>query len=82
LKEETMAGNVIKVLIVDDIPETREMLRKILAFESDIEVVGAAETGREGLEYAREYRPDIVWIWMGSLPLRKSNASCHVWASS
>jgi pilus assembly protein CpaE len=55
-----MAGNVIKVLIVDDIPETREMLRKLLAFESDIEVVGAAETGREGLEYAREYRPDIV----------------------
>jgi pilus assembly protein CpaE len=55
-----MPGAVIKVLIVDDIPETREMLRKILAFENDIEVVAAAETGREGLEYSKEYRPDIV----------------------
>lgn len=55
-----MAGKVIKVLLVDDIPETRENLRKLLAFESDIEVVGAASTGREGLEIAQETRPDIV----------------------
>jgi pilus assembly protein CpaE len=56
-----MAGSdVIKVLIVDDIPETRENLRKLLAFETDIEVVGAASTGREGLEIATAKRPDIV----------------------
>lgn len=53
-------GEVIKVLVVDDIPETREMLRKILAFETDIEVVGAASTGREGLEYAAEFKPDVI----------------------
>ncbi len=52
--------NVIKVLLVDDIPETREQLRKILAFEADIEVVGAASTGREGVDLARELKPDIV----------------------
>jgi len=55
-----MAGNVIKVLLVDDIPETRENLRKLLAFETDIEVVGAASTGREGLEIAAEMKPDVV----------------------
>ncbi len=52
--------NVIKVLIVDDIPETRENLKKLLAFEADIEVVGAASTGREGLELAQELVPDII----------------------
>ena len=32
----------IRVLIVDDIPETRDHLSKLLGFEPDIEVVGAA----------------------------------------
>ena len=52
--------NTIKVLIVDDIPETRENLKKLLAFESDIEVVGTASTGREGLELAKDLLPDII----------------------
>ncbi len=52
--------NTIKVLIVDDIADTRENLRKLLAFESDIEVVGAAGTGREAVEIAGQVRPDVV----------------------
>lgn len=50
----------IRVLIVDDIPETRENLRKLLFFESDIEVVGAAISGEEGITLAGELQPDIV----------------------
>jgi pilus assembly protein CpaE len=50
----------IRVLIVDDIPETRENVRKLLYFEKDIEVVGAAGNGTEGIEMARSLRPDIV----------------------
>ncbi len=52
----------IKVLIVDDIPDTRENLRKLLAFESDIEVVGGsgASTGRQAIELAIKYKPDVV----------------------
>lgn len=50
----------IRVLIVDDIPETRENLRKLLFFESDIEVVGAATSGEEGITMAGELKPDIV----------------------
>jgi pilus assembly protein CpaE len=51
---------MIRVLLVDDIPETRENIRKLLAFEPDLEVVGAAGTGREGLQLAKELKPDIV----------------------
>lgn len=51
---------VIKVLLVDDIPEAREGLRKLLAFETDMEVIGAASTGREGLHLAQELKPDII----------------------
>lgn len=53
-------GKNIKVLIVDDIPETRENLRKLLFFESDIEVVGAATNGQEGVDMAKELQPDVV----------------------
>src|SRR3954467_3131679 len=50
----------IRVLIVDDIPETRDHLSKLLGFESDIEVVGAASSGREAIEMARQLTPDVV----------------------
>ncbi len=50
----------IRVLIVDDIPETRDHLTKLLSFESDIEVVGAAASGAEALELAASLNPDIV----------------------
>ena len=50
----------IRVLVVDDIPETREQIKKLLMFEPDIEVVGTAGTGREGLEMALETEPNII----------------------
>lgn len=53
-------GEKISVIIVDDIAETRENFRKLLQFERDIEVVGIARTGREGIDLAREVNPDVV----------------------
>ena len=50
----------IRVLIVDDIAETRENLRKLLSFAPDIEVVGTAATGEEGVQLARELVPHVV----------------------
>src|SRR5689334_2159305 len=50
----------IRVLIVDDIPETRDHLSKLLGFESDIEVIGAAASGREAIELASKLLPDVV----------------------
>ena len=50
----------IRVLIVDDIPETRDHLAKLLGFEADIEVVGAASSGSEALGLASQLTPDVV----------------------
>ncbi len=50
----------IRVLIVDDIPETRDHLTKLLGFEGDIEVVGSAASGAEAIEMAGGLLPDIV----------------------
>ena len=50
----------IRVLVVDDNSETRENIRKLLQFETDIEVVGAARSGKEAIELVAETRPDVV----------------------
>ena len=55
-----MSVGVIKVLIVDDIPRTLGNLQKLLSFEPDIQVVGTAQNGKEGIEQARKLSPDIV----------------------
>jgi pilus assembly protein CpaE len=53
-------GDKIRVLIVDDIAETRENIRKLLQFENDFEVVGVGRTGREGIDLTKEIKPDVV----------------------
>ena len=50
----------IRVLVVDDIPETRDHLTKLLGFESDIDVVGAAASGQEALDMAARLSPDVI----------------------
>ena len=53
-------GEKTRVLIVDDIAETRENVRKLLQFEADIEVGAAARTGREAIQLTLETNPDVV----------------------
>jgi pilus assembly protein CpaE len=55
-----MAGEKIRVLIVDDVAETRENVRKLLTFEPDFEVTGAARSGREAIQMCEELGPDVV----------------------
>ena len=53
-------ADTIRVLIVDDIPETRDHLTKLLGFESDIDVVGSAASGGEAITLATSLTPDVV----------------------
>jgi pilus assembly protein CpaE len=50
----------IKVLIVDDMAETRESLKKLLGFHGGFVVTGEAENGKEAVALAKRLRPDIV----------------------
>ena len=50
----------IRVLIVDDVADTRENVRKLLQFEADVDVVGAARSGKEGIQLSQELDPDVV----------------------
>lgn len=52
--------NPIKVLLVDDHEMVRIGLAAVLGTEDDIEVVGEASNGKEGVRLAEEYRPEVV----------------------
>src|SRR5687768_10609394 len=51
---------MIKVLIVDDIPETRDHLSRLLGLEREIDVAGTAGSGEEAIQVAMDLRPDII----------------------
>lgn len=55
-----MPGEKIRVMIVDDVSETRENVRKLLQFEADVDVVGVARTGKEAIQLSLDLNPDVV----------------------
>jgi two-component system chemotaxis response regulator CheB len=52
----------IRVLVVDDSAFVRKAVERMLVAAGDIEVVGLAADGEEGLARARELRPDVVTL--------------------
>lgn len=52
----------IRALIVDDQLIAREAIRRMLAAEPDIEIVGQPATGREALEAIKSQAPDLVFL--------------------
>lgn len=54
-----MSGK-IRVLIVDDIAESRDNVAKLLRFEPDVEVVGTADNGEQAIDLCERLQPHIV----------------------
>ena len=50
----------IRILVVDDIAETRENLAKLVGFEPDMAIVAAAEGGQQAVDLAKKERPDVI----------------------
>ena len=51
-----------KVLIIDDSEIMLEVLKRILSAEPEIEVIGAAKIGSDGITMFKESKPDIVFL--------------------
>ncbi|MCB5907349.1 response regulator [Streptomyces pinistramenti] len=59
-RAESGAGHAIRVLLVDDHQVVRRGLRTFLEVQDDIEVVGEASDGAEGVAAAGQLRPDVI----------------------
>ena len=53
-------GNPITVLLAEDHLVVRQGLRTLLAAESDMEVIGETNSGRETVQQTLKLRPDVV----------------------
>ena len=52
----------MRVLIADDVQETRRNTRLMLATIDDVEVVAIASNGLQAVQLAKEHQPDIVFL--------------------
>ena len=55
-------GKTLRVLLCDDEPGMRLILRKLVERAEGFEIVGEAEDGEEGLRLFEEKRPDVVFL--------------------
>jgi len=52
----------IRVVIVDDVAETRDHLAKLLSFEPDMQVTGSVGSGPDAISLASEQEVDVVLL--------------------
>ncbi|RPI05847.1 MAG: response regulator [Ignavibacteriae bacterium] len=57
----------LRILIVDDIPSMRLLMKQYLRSHDEVVVVGEASTGEEALKKAQESQPDVIILDM-SMP--------------
>jgi DNA-binding NarL/FixJ family response regulator len=57
---QSTTTKTMTVLVVDDDPAIREMIRDVVEAESGWRLVGEATDGREAIHLAEELQPDVV----------------------
>jgi DNA-binding NarL/FixJ family response regulator len=58
--EEGGMGEVVRILVADDHPLTRDGIKAALALDAELEVVGEASDGQEAVYLAEQVQPDVV----------------------
>jgi CheY-like chemotaxis protein len=62
---ETRIGEMLEILVVDDEPDIRFMLRMTVGREPGVEIVREASNGVEAVQLVREKCPDAVLLDIG-----------------
>jgi DNA-binding NarL/FixJ family response regulator len=58
--EEGGMGDVVRILVADDHPLTRDGIKAALALDAELEVVGEASDGQQAVYLAEQVQPDVV----------------------
>ena len=56
------SGQPLRVLLIDDVPEIRALVRLSLEHSKGFEVVAEGGTGREAISLAAEHQPDVLLL--------------------
>ena len=68
----------IRVLVVDDSALMRKKVRELLESDRNIEVVGIARDGEDGVLKARDLRPDVITMDINMPVMDGLSALCYV----
>src|ERR1051325_9595300 len=84
-----MTGDIIRVVLADDHAVVRAGLRAVLGVAKDIEVIGEAKNGREAVDMAERFKPDVIVMVLTMhteddylVPLREAGAAGYLVKSS
>ncbi len=53
---------MIRVLIIDDEPLARSIVKEYLSAHADVEIAGECSDGFEGVKAIAEYKPDLIFL--------------------
>lgn len=73
-----MADTKFKLLIVDDIPETVDSVKRMLKFDESIVITGEASDGRSALSQVRLLDPDVVLMDINMPDMDGITATQHI----
>ena len=59
------SGNSVRILIADDFPQWRKVIRQILSSRPEWEIIAEAGDGQQAVEKAIELHPDVVLLDIG-----------------
>ncbi|NLC77951.1 MAG: response regulator [Clostridia bacterium] len=67
----------IKILLVDDIKETRDNVKRLLSLDEELVVIGEAADGESALRQVEKLKPDIVLMDI-NMPGINGIAACQM----
>ncbi len=69
----------IKLMIADDIQETRDVIRQLIDLNSEnIEIIAEAQNGAEAVLLARQYKPDLILMDINMPELNGLEATARI----
>ena len=73
-RDVTEIGN-IRIVIVDDSEDVRRALKSFMSLMGDIDVIGEAANGQEGLDKARKEKPEAIILDI-MMPVKDGFVAC------
>jgi two-component system chemotaxis response regulator CheB len=73
---------VIRLLIVDDSKTAREAIKAMLRSEPEIQVIGEATDGMQGVEMAIQLKPDVITMDINMPKMNGHDATVQIMAQS
>jgi DNA-binding NarL/FixJ family response regulator len=69
---------ILRILIVDDMPQVRHDLRKLIELSEEITVIGEAINGLDALQQAEALHPDVVLMDLEMPIMDGYEATCQI----